>query len=270
MLRQRDNILWHKSNALARHALTRGWANALADHLTINEFPKSGGGWVAQMLADALEMPFPRNRLPSLNASILHGHLIGKVGTRRHVVVWRDGRDVAVSWFYHFVVGNNFTASHIVEKARAAAGITGTPDPKLNFTASLREFLGHPVYPRYTWANFVDRWIGDKKAVFVRYEDMLADPVTTLIAVCRKLDHDLGSARASAIASRYSFSVQTGRKPGEEERKNYLRKGIAGDWRNHFDRECCEMFDQAAGAQLRTLGYESDSSWVAKFARTSP
>lgn len=262
MLHQRDNLLWHKSNALVRHALVRGLGNFLADHVTVNEFPKSGGGWIAQMLADGLELPFPRNRLPHLSSSILHGHLMGKVGTRRHVVVWRDGRDVAVSWFYHFVVGNNFTSARIVSQSRAAAGISGTPDPRRHFAQALRHFLTQPTYPRYTWADYVDHWAPNPDAVFVRYEDMLAAPEQRLMALCGELDSAIGADRARAIVARYSFKAQTGRQPGEEQQKSYLRKGVSGDWRNHFDAECREMFERAAGAQLRMLGYERDDAWV--------
>ena len=42
----------------------------------VNEYPKSGGSWVAEMLSEALGVPFPRNRLPMLRSSILHDAIV--------------------------------------------------------------------------------------------------------------------------------------------------------------------------------------------------
>jgi hypothetical protein len=41
-----------------------------------------------------------------------------------------------------------------------------------------------------------------------------------------------------------------------------MRKGVIGDWRNHFTEEACKVFDQFAGNELIRLGYEKDHSWV--------
>jgi hypothetical protein len=64
------------------------------------------------------------------------------------------------------------------------------------------------------------------------------------------------------VVDSYSFERITGRKPGEEERNSFVRKGITGDWRNHFTREAAEIFDRWAGRLLIELGYESDREWV--------
>jgi hypothetical protein len=263
MLQQRDSLLWHKTNALTRHALVRGLGNAFADHLTVNEFPKSGGSWLALMLAKALGLPFPRNRLPMLTSSILHGHIMGPVGTRRHVIVWRDGRDVAVSWFYHMVVGHNLTSARTLAMVRGELGIAGTPTAQEHFKPALAHFLKRPAYPRFTWASFVDRWQPDTSAIHVRYEDVLKNPAGELQRLIRACGGpDLADEVIAGIVAQHSFRAQSGRKPGEESAGNYLRKGIAGDWKNHFDQDCCDMFEAAAGRQLRALGYEGGSEWA--------
>ncbi len=41
-----------------------------------------------------------------------------------------------------------------------------------------------------------------------------------------------------------------------------LRKGQAGDWRNHFTREAAEIFDRYCGDMLISTGYEPDHEWV--------
>ena len=58
---------------------------------------------------------------------------------------------------------------------------------------------------------------------------------------------------------------QTGRAPGAEDRGSFIRKGVAGDWVNHFTRETAELFDELAGDALVALGYESDRGWADRY-----
>ena len=64
------------------------------------------------------------------------------------------------------------------------------------------------------------------------------------------------------IAEEFSFERQAGRRPGEEGKRSFLRKGIVGDWRKHFNQEAGEIFNRYAGSELILLGYEQDTSWV--------
>ena len=59
----------------------------------------------------------------------------------------------------------------------------------------------------------------------------------------------------------------TKRKAGEEDRSSFLRKGIAGDWKNHFNTEAVNIFDHYAGETLIKLGYEKNHDWVKDFDR---
>ena len=67
----------------------------------VNEFPKSGGTWIGHMLGDALQIDFPRHCIPALKPSIMHGHYIHPWGMNNNICIWRDGRDVMVSWYHH-------------------------------------------------------------------------------------------------------------------------------------------------------------------------
>ncbi len=57
------------------------------------------------------------------------------------------------------------------------------------------------------------------------------------------------------------------RKPGEADPGAFERKGIAGDWKNHFDRRSCELLERYEGASLRALGYEPDAGWIERFLK---
>jgi Sulfotransferase domain len=263
MLQQHDSALWHKVNGTLRRVLLRGWGNGFGDHVVVNEYPKSGGSWIAQMLAEAMDLPFPRNRLPMLRSSILQCHDMGRIGCRRQVIVWRDGRDVAVSWYHHFVIGNQYTASHGVKETRKAIGIAEAANVKANFNKALHYFLTAPRHPRFTWARFADRWMADGSATHMHYEKVLENTSGELKRVAASLGNvGLSQDRNDSIVAKFSFKSQSGRMAGEESKKNYLRKGVAGDWQNYFDAEARTMFHEKAGQQLIGLGYERDDSWT--------
>ena len=57
----------------------------------------------------------------------------------------------------------------------------------------------------------------------------------------------------------------TKREAGKEDRNNFLRKGIAGDWKNHFNEEAANIFHHYAGETLIKLGYEINDDWAKTF-----
>lgn len=54
-----------------------------------------------------------------------------------------------------------------------------------------------------------------------------------------------------------------GRKRGEDDVKSHFRKGVAGDWRNHFTPKIERAFKDRYGELLVRLGYESNLDWTA-------
>jgi hypothetical protein len=111
--------------------------------------------------------------------------------------------------------------------------------------------------------NFVRRWHGRKDAIHVRYEDLHGDTAGKLQRIVLGLTGErLRLEEATAIAEEFSFERQAGRQPGEENKRSFLRKGLVGDWRNHFSREAKATFDRYAGDGLILLGYERDRTWV--------
>lgn len=262
MLQQRDARWWHKINAATRLTLVSG-ALRKGQLPLLNEYPKSGGSWMAQMLAEALQIPFPRNRLPMLSRSLLHGHYrYNRVG-QPTVIVWRDGRDLLVSFYYHRLVGNALTLSSITEKAQADLGVKDPNDIETYLPRFIEYMAQGKTHPHYSWSDFVKEWHGSDKALCeIFYESMLNDSAKELIRACQALGYDLEPARAQKIADTYSFQKQAGRKAGEENTSSYLRKGIAGDWKSKFSAEAREVFDHYMGAELIALGYEPDRIWV--------
>ncbi|USN99864.1 MAG: sulfotransferase domain-containing protein [Phycisphaeraceae bacterium] len=171
----------------------------------------------------------------------------------RYVVLFRDLRDVAVS--------NTFY-------------VRNTP--------------WHPEHPHYAgkdvadclavfaertledYANWVRLWAQNADpvvSVILRYEEMLVDVETCLRRVASLFELDASDATIREIAEKNSFSrMSGGRSRGESSDSNFVRKGVAGDWRNHFTPALCDLYKAKIGRFLVDFGYEPDESWSAEGA----
>jgi hypothetical protein len=64
------------------------------------------------------------------------------------------------------------------------------------------------------------------------------------------------------ILSVNSFETYAkGRKKGEEDAQSHFRKGVAGDWKNHFTPKVKDVFKERYGQLLIDLKYENSLDW---------
>jgi hypothetical protein len=78
-----------------------------------------------------------------------------------------------------------------------------------------------------------------------------------------RLRRDATAETVLGAAHRFRFEARSGgRARGREDVDSPVRKGVAGDWINHFSRCHAEAFDTQFGDLLVNLGYEQDSEWV--------
>jgi hypothetical protein len=253
--------IYEKENELIRAGMVHLLSGTLPLYV-VNEFPKSGGTWVGQMLGRALGVPFPRNSLPVLRPSIMHGHYLTPKGIKNAVIAWRDGRDVMVSWYHQQLILHEWNERQ-VSRSRRELPLEDYTDVYENLPAFIEYAFTRPHSPRFSWTEFVRRWHGRKDATHVRYEDLRKDTAGELQRVILGLTGKrLSLEAATSIAEEFSFERQAGRQPGEENKRSFLRKGVVGDWRSHFSPEARETFDRYAGDELILLGYEQDRAWV--------
>ena len=262
MIHQIDNWFWFKANGLARRLIVEGAINAFATPVVLSEYPKSGGTWLSQMLAAALDIPYPRNRLPMLRRQVIHGCYLKVSPGAPTVVVWRDGRDTMVSFYYHLVFDKPITSKKFSDRLREDLGIENPHAIRENLPRFI-EWAFQGGYPGYSWADFYDAWKHRSGYVETSYERLKADPQDELARVIEELG--LGSvsdARLAEVVDEFSFSRQSNREAGEEDVTSFVRKGIVGDWKNVFSPEARKIFDRYAGEELVALGYEPSRSWI--------
>jgi hypothetical protein len=264
------------SNKLTRLIGLR-WGNAFP-FWYICEYPKSGGTWLGHMLADYLQLPFPQSpALPLAMACVVHNHWLPHPRLQRCFYLYRDGRDVMVSYYFHRLRECRSGALPFERAmARRFERLFGPDyaarDPRRNMARYIELEMSRPRGSRLNWPAHVAAWCFPRHdhVAYLAYEELLAAPVVTLARCLEKLDAvPVDHTRLRASVERYAFARVAGRPPGHEDRSTFLRKGIAGDWLNYFTREAAEVFDYYAGDALINLGYEGDRSWVTSAALPS-
>ncbi len=250
--------------AAKRFTMLYGLAHAFPIYV-VTEFPKSGGTWFSQMLSTYLKLPFARNHNPQpIRSSILHGVFRYSPLIRRPTVVLRDGRDVMVSAYYHFLHINETNLVSAVEQKRKHLGFRDFDDIHTNLPKFIEYMFGDYAQPiqRCSWTGFMESW-QDRSAAFVRYEDLLSDCHGAMSRVISELTKQpIDEAKLAGVVDQYSWRKLAGRKPGTSKKGSFMRKGIAGDWKNNFTKQAAIVFDQVAGDTLVQWGYEPDRTWV--------
>ncbi len=258
----------HRARGLKRLVMWHGLSGALPIYL-VPEYPKSGGTWFSQMLSDCLELPFPRNSTPAkIQPCILSGHHLYSPRFKNVTVVIRDGRDIMVSAYYYMLNKNEINKQFGVDHYRKHLVFDDYDDIRGNMPRFIEQLFDTHVKEtfHFSWSQFIDDWLCHDVAV-VKYEDLLTNAAQILVDTTHRLTgKELGIDRANEIVENYSFKKLSGRKQGQENKKSFVRKGIAGDWKNHFSVEACEAFNHYAGQQLISVGYEKDDSWVQRHA----
>lgn len=231
------------------------------------EYPKCGGSWVRNMLADYTSTErFLDDRLVR-RGDVVQVHRLPKTWYRRPVVVSRDPRDMYVSFYHH-------ETRYGSRERNLAITRHFQPDPsrplREDFAAYLEAKLRYVTHPPFSLAEFVRAWRGRPAAVWVRYEDCLANGEAALTRVVQALGLplDAGRVRHAVEINRFENATRARgkeRKPGDADPSAFERKGVAGDWRNHFDRRSCELLERYEGESLRALGYERDACWIDRF-----
>ena len=151
----------------------------------------------------------------------------------------RDGRDVCVSGWFH----------NVREKG----------DEFLRICPSLKEYI--PLMAGEKWKQYIQAVRDVQRqspAAFyeVRYEDLHARPREVIAECLEFIGVESNSSYLDACISAGSFSkLSGGRDIGVEDQNSFYRKGLVGDWREHFDDEAIRAFDAAAGDLARELGY---------------
>jgi Sulfotransferase domain len=162
----------------------------------------------------------------------------------------RDGRDVAVSYYYTLIRRGLYEGE---------------------FGPFLSLFLSGGVDGYGPWHEHVESWLScplrERGSLLVlKYEDLLADPADNLSVAMEFLGVPIAPQRAGQTVRAYTAERmrERERKSRFHERKQrrdimFVRTAQAGDWAQTFSPEDEELFSRVTGGLLKRLGYASPS-----------
>lgn len=184
----------------------------------------------------------------------------------RFLHMLRDGRDVVVSDM--FLLFKELERREMPEDARREAAAARE---HYVFGKGKRTPLFRPAVLRYLTTEWATSVMGGRRAQAllgpgqwheVRFEMIAEHPVDELRAILSWLDVAADDALTTQIVQRHTFErLSGGRSRGQEEPTAEWRKGIIGDWKNHFTNEDRFLFKSIAGELLIELGYEQGTDW---------
>jgi hypothetical protein len=160
------------------------------------------------------------------------------------VYIARDGRDVAVSYYYYYM--------------RLERLDEGTP-----FSRFLPEFhRGRVMFG--SWSEHVDSWLdsGLEQLLVVRYEDIKTDPKGELLRIVEfaGLPPDERLADLAVEKSTFKKWQSSEKQAGSESQaRMHARSGAAGQFVDLFSPAELDQFMQIHGRAMARLGYGNQS-----------
>lgn len=171
-------------------------------------------------------------------------------GSRRFVVI-RDLRDTLISAYFSLKV------SHHPVDARMARyrSVLHSMGEETALIRMIRQICTPIAAIQQSWLNGPDE--------IIKYEDLLVRDEEILTRVL--LEHcriPASRNRLLKVAHANRFESRTGgRKRGSEDIGAHERKGVAGDWKNHFTDRVARAFKERFAELLVATGYEQNDRW---------
>ncbi|XP_077106849.1 sulfotransferase 2B1-like [Ranitomeya variabilis] len=158
----------------------------------------------------------------------------------------RSPKDVMVS-LYHYA-----HMSYVVKQPNS-------------FDEFLEDFLQGRV-PFGSWFDHIKDWMQmkeNKNFLFVTFEDLIQDHRGTVKKICTFLEKELEEDTIDLIVEHSSFSsmknnnmANNSQAPNfiiDRKKNNFMRKGIIGDWKNHFTQKQKETMDKIYQEKMKDL-----------------
>ena len=198
------------------------------------------------------EMPSPRFFKTHSPYHMMAGGL-PHASPGKHVYVARNPKDVAVSYYYHMRM------FYMLE-------FSGTWDEFYQLYKSGEVIIG-------SWFDHVLEWWKHRDAeniLFLKYEDMKKDHRGAVKKIAEFMGYHPKEEVIDTIVEKSTFQSMKENptanpnmaewpmptfKPGEQP---FLRKGVVGDWKNHFTPEQNAEFDAIYAKNMKGSGLEFD------------
>ena len=162
----------------------------------------------------------------------------------RKFVIIRDLRDTLISHYFSLV--KTHTENPAIRDHRAEL-LDKPQEDGLVYLLTHRDFQGLTMVAS-TWAKTPD-------ALIITFESLIEDPPHWFRTIVDYCGIEAPADRLAAILEHRSFKNLAGR-PRCTEGTSHYRRGVAGDWKNHFTPKVAREFARHYEHILRECGYE--------------
>ena len=173
------------------------------------------------------------------------------------ILMMRDPRDQTVSRLYHIRRDPNHRWHLKIQNMGNDEALMACIEGRSDGLASTKE-----------WINSTKSWLREKdKFLPVKYEDLIENGNSEFKRVLEYLNISFSEPLVKSIVNRNRFDRlsrkpwQAIRKSGKQNQRSHFRKGIVGDWKNHFSEEHISRYKKIAGDVLIEWKYEENCEW---------
>uniref|UniRef100_A0A8D2GRR0 Sulfotransferase n=1 Tax=Urocitellus parryii TaxID=9999 RepID=A0A8D2GRR0_UROPR len=256
------------------------------EDIVMVSYPKSGSHWLIEILClihskgdtkwirsvPIWERAPWLEEGPWLLASHLPFHLFPKsffTSKAKVIYIMRNPKDVLVSGYYYWTITN----------------FSKKPESLKQYFKWF--FQGYSEVPYGSWFEHIRGWMSmrhSKNVLLLSYEELQKDPRSTIEKICQFLGKKLNPEELDSVLKNSSFQVMKQNKMSNLEilseilaTKHFLitRKGICGDWKNHFTVAQAEAFDKVyqekmAGFPKELFPWEQNTARQSELRQTNP
>ncbi|XP_053308571.1 sulfotransferase 2B1-like [Spea bombifrons] len=140
-------------------------------------------------------------------------------------------------------------------------------DPE-SFQMYLEDFLqGNVIYG--SWFDHVKGWLqmkDDNRFFFITYEELLQDLRGSVVRICKFLGQELEDEAIDLVVEHSTFKSMKENKMSnwttvpteilDHSKGSIMRKGVSGDWKNHFTVAQSELFDNIYQEKMKDLDFK--------------
>ncbi|XP_029440623.1 sulfotransferase family cytosolic 2B member 1-like [Rhinatrema bivittatum] len=145
------------------------------------------------------------------------------------------------------------------------SGMTGFLDKDEDLDQLLSKFLrGKVIYG--SWFDHIKGWLEVKdhlNLLLLSYEELLQDLRGSVVRICDFLGRQLDEAAIDSVVENATFKTMKDNKMAnyslvpkefmDVQKSAFLRKGISGDWKNHFTPSMRESFEAAYKEAMKDI-----------------
>jgi hypothetical protein len=258
-------------NYLNRNIKAARAVTVLPDDTFIVSYPKSGNTWVRFLIANLIN---PENKIGFDNIEEIIPDIYRKTPRQLAIIpqprflksheyfdprygkviyIVRDPRDVAVSYWHHYLKFKVITESYPIEQF-------------------VDRFLTGDLGPFGSWGTNVGSWLGarehDEDFLLLRYEDLLHTPAIELGRIMAHLNLPADKQIIERAIANSSFQRMQSMEQVQghqwdlvtksDQGMAFVRNGTHGQWRNQLPVESIRKIEMAWGTLMSKLGYCSD------------